>query len=77
MVTVSLAEAKARLSALVDKAEAGEEIVITRHGKPVAQLSPAKKPKLAVGSLAEIRAKLPYSKVPSAALLRKMRDEGY
>jgi prevent-host-death family protein len=33
-------EAKARLSQLVERAEAGEDIVIARHGKPVARLVP-------------------------------------
>ena len=37
VVTISLAEAKARLSELVDRAEAGEQIMITRHGRPAAQ----------------------------------------
>ena len=32
------AEAKARFSELLDRAEAGEEIVIRRHGKVVARL---------------------------------------
>jgi prevent-host-death family protein len=31
-------EAKNRLSALLDKVEAGEEVTITRNGKPVAKL---------------------------------------
>lgn len=33
-------EAKAKLSALVERAQAGEEIVIARSGKPVARLMP-------------------------------------
>ncbi len=33
------AEAKARFSELLDRAEAGEEITIRRHGKVVAKLS--------------------------------------
>lgn len=33
-------DAKTRLSELLDRVEHGERIVITRHGKPVAQLSP-------------------------------------
>jgi prevent-host-death family protein len=40
VVTVNLARAKARLSELLDQVEAGEEVVITRHGRPVAQLAP-------------------------------------
>lgn len=38
----TLAEAKARLSALVSQAERGEETIITRHGKPVAKLVPVR-----------------------------------
>jgi antitoxin (DNA-binding transcriptional repressor) of toxin-antitoxin stability system len=38
MSTYSVAEAKNRLPALIDKAIEGEEVVITRHGKPVAEL---------------------------------------
>jgi prevent-host-death family protein len=44
MPKVSIAEAKDRLAALVGAAEAGETIVITRHGKPVAELRPVAGP---------------------------------
>ena len=37
---VGSAEAKSKLSALLRRAERGEEIVITRHGRPVAKLVP-------------------------------------
>lgn len=33
-------DAKARFSELVDRAERGEETVVTRHGKPVARVAP-------------------------------------
>jgi prevent-host-death family protein len=39
-MNVSIAEAKAKLSELVSRAEAGEEIVLTRHGKVAARLVP-------------------------------------
>ncbi|BAC89621.1 type II toxin-antitoxin system Phd/YefM family antitoxin [Gloeobacter violaceus] len=38
MITVGAFEAKTHLSALLDRVERGEVVVITRHGKPVAQL---------------------------------------
>jgi prevent-host-death family protein len=38
---VSIAEAKNRLSQLVRAAEGGEAVIITRNGRPVAQLVPA------------------------------------
>jgi prevent-host-death family protein len=40
---VTIAEAKAHISSLVSDAEAGEEITITRHGKPVALIVGAPK----------------------------------
>lgn len=38
MVRVGMHEAKTKLSQLVERAEAGEEIVIQRNGTPVARL---------------------------------------
>jgi prevent-host-death family protein len=37
---VSIAEAKNRLTQLIRAVEDGDHVVITRHGKPVAQLTP-------------------------------------
>ena len=39
MDAVNIYEAKTQLSQLVDRAAGGEEIVIGRHGKPVARLT--------------------------------------
>ena len=41
MLTVGAFEAKNTLGSLLDRAEAGEEILITRHGRPVARLVPS------------------------------------
>jgi prevent-host-death family protein len=38
MKQVGIFDAKTHLSSLVDEVEKGHEIVITRHGKPVAKL---------------------------------------
>ncbi|MGD9914278.1 MAG: type II toxin-antitoxin system Phd/YefM family antitoxin [Rhizobiaceae bacterium] len=50
-MNVSTAEAKAKFSELLKRAEAGEEINVTRHGKIVATIGPspktARKPPLA------------------------------
>lgn len=35
---IAIAEAKAKFAELVRKAEAGEPVIITRHGRPVATL---------------------------------------
>lgn len=45
MKTLNLYEAKTHLSALVDEAEAGAEIVISKNGKPKAKLVPFEAPK--------------------------------
>ena len=41
--TVGAYEAKTHLSELLEKVEAGEEIIITKHGTPVAKLVPVEK----------------------------------
>lgn len=38
MTTMNIAEAKAKLSELVARAEAGEEVVIARNGRPSVRL---------------------------------------
>ena len=43
MKPVNIHEAKTRLSKLVERAEAGEEVVIARAGKPAAKLVPLAK----------------------------------
>jgi len=75
MVTVNLARAKAHLSELLDKVEAGEEVVITRHGRPVAHLASVVHPKRRLRPLTKFRAKMPNWRRASAALLREARDE--
>ena len=44
MKEIGAFEAKNKLAELLDLAEKGEEIIITRHGKQVARLGPIQKP---------------------------------
>jgi prevent-host-death family protein len=37
---ISVSDAKAQLTELVRRAEAGEEVVLTRHGHPTVRLAP-------------------------------------
>ena len=78
MVTVNLVQAKAHLSELLDRVEAGEEVIITRHGRAVAHIRPVSRPKhpLMLDDLATFRATMPRLRRPSAELLRAARDEG-
>ena len=76
MVTMTLVEAKAHLSELLDKVESGQDVVITRHGRPVAQMSALIRAKRPLRSLASFRAKMPRLRKPSATLLRELRNTG-
>jgi prevent-host-death family protein len=51
MAEIGMHEAKTKLSQLVERAEHGEEIVITRNGKPAVRLAPISTP----SSLASVR----------------------
>ena len=42
-MNIPVSEAKGQLTELVRRAEAGEEVVLTRHGHPAVQLVPVKK----------------------------------
>jgi prevent-host-death family protein len=53
--TVGAYEAKTHLSELLEKVQAGEEIIITKHGAPVAKLVPMKKEASAEQRAAAIR----------------------
>lgn len=79
MDSYSLADAKARLSELVDKVEAGGTVEITRRGKPAARLVPPEKQlkKIDVEALRRLTAKLPMQEQSAADLIREMRDAGY
>jgi len=57
MSSVGVFEAKARLSELIDQARAGKEVVITRHGQPVARIvaATAAGPKEVKAAISEIK----------------------
>ncbi len=77
MSSVNLADAKAHLSELVERAAAGEEVRITRRGKPVAQIVRADLPRKPVnlGALQALTATMPKQAEPAREAIRKMRDE--
>jgi prevent-host-death family protein len=76
MNTISLADAKARLSELVDLVEAGHSIDITRRGKPVARLTAVAKPRKPIDAarLQALTATMPPQTESAADLVRCMRD---
>ena len=76
MGAIPLADAKARLSELVDRVEAGESIDITRRGRPVARLTAADRPRkpIELAALRSLTAGLPQASESAADLVRSMRD---
>ena len=79
MASYSVAEAKNHLPSLIDKALGGEDVVITRHGRPVAELRPPR-PRLSpedrkalYDKMAKEAAKRPVS-ISSVDLVRQGRD---
>jgi prevent-host-death family protein len=42
MERIGIYDARAKLSELIDRVQSGEEVVLTRHGEPVARLVPEK-----------------------------------
>jgi prevent-host-death family protein len=46
---INVYDAKTRLSALLDRAAAGEEVIIARAGRPVARLVPMEAPRPRTG----------------------------
>lgn len=77
MSSISLADAKAHLSKLVDRVEGGDTVAITRRGKAVAQLTAATKPRkrVDVAMLRAITDSMPIQRESAGVFVRKMRDE--
>jgi prevent-host-death family protein len=76
MDAVNLADAKAHLSELVDRVEAGESIDITRRGKPVARLMAVARPRKPIDRtmMQALTGAMPPQAGDAADLIRSMRD---
>jgi antitoxin (DNA-binding transcriptional repressor) of toxin-antitoxin stability system len=81
MSSYPLSAAKEELSRLIDRAQAGEVVTITREGKPVAELraleiAPKGRPSAQLIDEIAARAKLrPWAGKSAGDMLREMRDE--
>jgi prevent-host-death family protein len=78
MNTVSAYEAKTHLPQLIRAAERGETVIITRHGKPVAQLGPVQDQRRQ--EVAEVIARMKRARARRATVtveeILSARDEG-
>ena len=77
MSQINLAEAKARLSELVDRAAAGERIVITKRGKPVLEMIKPRpeRQRFDLKALRRLTAGQPKQRQGGAEALRELRDQ--
>lgn len=84
MASYGVAEAKNNFTHLLDRVEEGERVVITRHGKPVAEIRPLvpERPlpteaerRAAFERLRRMRESLPPANRPSVERLREMYDD--
>ncbi len=71
---INIGEAKAQLSLLIARAEAGEEVIIARNGVPAARIVPVNSP--VVETIALLRDERMRRPRVTAAETRTARDQG-
>jgi prevent-host-death family protein len=83
-MTIGVAEAKAKLSELVDRVETGDTIVISRNGEPIVEMRPIRRVSAteAVKRIRALRARIAKRNVgkpawPGAKRLRDLAHEGH
>ena len=74
---INIADAKAHFSELVEQAAAGETVVLTRRGRPIARMSALDHPRKPVDAqrLRALTESMPQQTEDAATLVRRMRDD--
>ena len=75
MRQVTVAEAKAQLSSLLDAVESGQPVVITRRGKAIAELVPRHAVRDLLPQLQALRDSLPHQAISGVETMRAQRDD--
>jgi len=77
MEEVTVAEAKAHLSELIERAARGEAVRITRRGKPVARLTGVERQlrPIDLNALRALTESQPVQAEPARSWIRRARDE--
>jgi len=73
MAQVTVAQAKSQLSSLLDAVEAGQTVVITRRGKPIAELVPRRGVRDLLPQLQALRDGLPEQDSSGVETQRMLR----
>jgi antitoxin (DNA-binding transcriptional repressor) of toxin-antitoxin stability system len=75
MRTITIREAREGLSHPEQLFAEDDEVIVTRHGEPVARILPITPTKPKIRSLAAFRASQPYQTIPSEALIAEDRED--
>ena len=75
MLEIAIGETEITLNQLLSQVEQGEEVTITRQGKPVARLLPIQQNSRPLSSRIELRASQPLQKESSLETLQNLRHE--
>ena len=76
-IQTNLRDAKARLSELLDHVEAGETVLITRHGRLVARIQADQQPRKPIDlvRLQRLTQRIPPQPQTAQGLIRDLRDD--
>lgn len=78
MLKINIKDARIKLSHLIDQVELGQNIILSRRGKAVAQLSPIDDKERSLPSLSEFRASIHSSPEHlSDTVIKARQDERY
>ncbi|MGK7893443.1 MAG: type II toxin-antitoxin system Phd/YefM family antitoxin [Xenococcus sp. (in: cyanobacteria)] len=72
MLEIAIGETEITLNQLLSQVEQGEEVTITRQGKPVARLLPIQKTSRPLSSRIKLRAAQPLQKYSSLEMLKSL-----
>jgi len=74
--TITLADAKARLSELTELVATGVSVIITKRGKPVARMSQPERPRqpIDLDALRRLTASMPAQADEAPEFIRRMRE---
>jgi len=75
MKKVQVNKVREKLAKYLSEAERGEEIIITKHSKPIARLMPVESKKSESPDLKEFREKIKRKGKPMSEEIREMRKE--
>jgi len=75
MKTLTIREAREGLSHPDQMFADADEVLVVKHGEPVARILPITPRKKAFRSLAAFRATMPFQDIPSEVQIREDRDE--